>query len=607
MTNLFKKPEYSFFWQDIKTYLIRSQYNELLHFVVKEYYNNQYHNTSPLPRFLDSNYALTLTRFDDTCSCEDLLKPLSNTKGRAATSTSQVGTLKQTFLASENAYLNSKDQLDIAKRNMDNEFENFNIENTFPAAEKTEAEKLKKALEDQNKSISDADAIEVKYPFTGIITLTGLSGTHTALVIAAAYKPVFALLKGFIDSLEKAIIDFNTTQATARKDKHNFDKEIKKVITNHEDAKANLKIATRDFNLNQNTTTEKAKRDAEIDERAKGREVAILNKSYSTSTAISCIDIEANYFCAPDFFYIRKMSLPNPPTNFNIDFDTHGLTVGSVIWLYHYERMGIFKILGALLDDYNYRGKYTISGSRKSTNNNSVAYSTLMDMICTLHRLGIGSNLRDRICTYQRVLGVTIENNLGIESEQNTGFMQTFNKLLDYMLEYYKAKQLAQAIQSQNGGVIQPRSSVATQTSILDTLNLMQQQFEPMQYGRNQINTFLGIATVHATICLVNMLKAEIGIPTQYEKPEEFIPAAYDILVAKRPVTLNEVNRFIIHDNCASYGYRLLTDIETADINQLTTIASGATLDVWLNDVEGWVEGYRNAFKSISEPASAIV
>ena len=607
MANLFKKPEYTFFWQDIKTYLIRSQYNELLHFVVKEYFNNQYHNTSPLPRFLDSNYALTLSRFDNTCSCEDVLKPLSNTKGQATPSASQIETLKRAFLTSQNAYLNSKDQLEIAKRNIANVFENFELENIFPSDDKIQADKLKEAITKQNKAITDAEAIEVQNPLTGLIVLTGLGTTHTALTITPALKPAFAPLKVFIDALENAIKNFNTTQASARKDKHEFEKNIKQVEAAHENAKSKLIIAVRDFELNSNTTTEKAKRDAEIDERATGREVALLNKSYSTSTSISCIDIEANYFCAPDFTYIRKRSLDNPPANFNIDFNTNGLTVGSVIWLYYYERMGIFKILGALLDDYNYRGKYTISGSRKSSNINSVAYSTLMDMICTLHRLGISSNLRDRICTYQRVLGVTIENNLGIESEQNTGFMQTFNKLLDYMLEYYKAKQLAQAIQSQQSGPIQPRSSVATQTSILDTMNLMQQQFEPMQYGRNQINTFLGIATVHATICLVNMLKAEIGIPAQYEKPEEFIPAAYDILIAKRPVTLNETNRFIIHDNCASYGYRLLTDIETADINQLTAIASGATLDVWLNDVEGWVEGYRNAFKSIAEPASAIV
>ena len=373
-----------------------------------------------------------------------------------------------------------------------------------------------------------------------------------------------------------------------------------------ENAESAVAIATRNHSFDGNETSKTALDKA----RKTGDEKAVAfntaRKTHSAAIYQTCYDAESDYFCAPNFYYERKLSLPEAPLGIDFSFNTQGLTVGAVIWLYYYERMGIFKILGALMDDYNYRGKYTISGNRFDKNGTANAYSILMDMICTLHRLGMSSNLRDRICTYQRVLGVSIPNNLGIESERNTGFMQTFNKLLDYMLEYYKTKQLAQAIQAQNG-TTQPRSSVATQTSIRDTMNVLKQQFEPMQYGRNQINTFVGIATVHATLCLVNLLKTEIGIPDQYERPEEFIPAAYDILVNKRPVTLNESNRFIIHDNCASYGYRLLTDIETADLNQLTTIATGSTLDTWLNDVEGLVEGYRNAYGALTEKAETIV
>ena len=325
----------------------------------------------------------------------------------------------------------------------------------------------------------------------------------------------------------------------------------------------------------------------------------------------NCLDTEGDYLCMPVFKYLRKQSLSKDPVDANglklldLSYTTYGLTVGALIWLYYYERMGIFKILGVLMDDYNYRGKYTISGSRKDSKGFEIAYSTLMDTICTLYRAGISSNQRDRICTYQRVLGVSIENNLGIDSEKNAGFMQTFSKLIEYMLEYYKAKQLASAINASNTS----RSSVATQTSIGDTINLLQQQFEPLQYGRNQINTFLGIATVHATLCLVNLLRKEIGIPDQYDKPEEFIPAAYDILVTKsaRSFTLSESNRFIVFDNCASYGYRLLTDIETLDLSVLSTAGNGSKMDVWLDDVENLVEGYRNAYASVPEGVEAIV
>ncbi len=345
---------------------------------------------------------------------------------------------------------------------------------------------------------------------------------------------------------------------------------------------------------------------------ASKEEFDLATVTFQSAGFQGCLDkFSIEWFLSPRFIYDRKLSLKTSeiPQDLEFNFSTNGLTVGAVIWLYFYERMGIFKILGALLDDYNYKGKYTISGRRKDDKGNDIKYSVLMDMISTLHRVGISSNIRDRICLYQRVLGVSIENKLGVESERNAGFMSTFNRLIEYQLEYYKTKQLAQAIQAQaQAGTIQPRSSVATQTSIRDTINVMQQHFEPLQYGRNQINTFIGIATVHATLCLVNMLKSEIGVPAQYERPEEFIPAAYDILVgAKQSRTINESNRFIIYDNCASYGYRLLTDIETIDINQLSTVSSGSPLDTWLNDVEGLVEGYRNAYSAVPEKVEAIV
>ena len=339
-------------------------------------------------------------------------------------------------------------------------------------------------------------------------------------------------------------------------------------------------------------------------------------KNFNYGACLIDCNEAVKYLQLPSFRYIREFSgtnpMPIPPIendpskqNFlDLKIDISFLTVGAILWLYFYERMGIFKILGTLMDDYNYRGKYPISSKIKD-NVFENTYTFLMENISLLYRQGLSSNLRDRICTYQRVLGVTIENKLNIDSEKNEGFMKTFNKLIGYMLEFYKAKQLTQAIQ--NTGSTNIRSSVATQTSIRDTIQVMQQHFESMEYGRNMINTFTGIATVYITICLIRLVKDEIGIPKQYEKPEEFIPAAYDILVLKRSVTPGAINRFTIYDNCASYGYRLLTDIELANVTEFRTSAQNSVLDLWLNDVEGLVEGYNNAYKSVEEPASAMV
>lgn len=313
----------------------------------------------------------------------------------------------------------------------------------------------------------------------------------------------------------------------------------------------------------------------------------------------------SDHFCRPRFEYDRVLGgLNNSNTQLDFSLNTGGLTVGSVLWLYFYERMGIFKILNALMNDHNYHGKFPISS--KITNGDfQNGYARIMENLSLLYRMGLSSNLRDRICLYERVLGVTIENNLEVRCERNTGFMRTFNRLLDHMLEYYKAKQLAQAIQTANGNGI--RSSVATQTAIRDTMQVLRQHFEPLEYGRNLVNTFIGIATVYSTICLLRLVKDEIGVPRQYDSPEEFIPAAYDILVLNRSVTPSETNRFTIHDNCATYGYRLLTDIEFADLSQFSTHGQSGVLDKWLDDVEGLVEGYRNAFSAINEPASAMV
>ncbi|HZH66761.1 MAG TPA: hypothetical protein VEY10_17855 [Flavisolibacter sp.] len=348
-----------------------------------------------------------------------------------------------------------------------------------------------------------------------------------------------------------------------------------------------------------------------------------LLRRFNVAPAPCLIDFReaTKYLKLPGFHYVRQLPdvhpIPVPsghngtPSNsqVNLQIDITSLTVGSVIWLYFYERMGIFKILGALLDDYNYKGKYPIS-SNVDGGVYANLYTLLMEHISLLYRQGLSSTLRDRICTYQRVLGVSIPNNQNIDSEKNEGLLKSFNTALDLMQVFYKAKQLAQAIQNtgvQNNGTSGVRSSVATQTAIRDTLQVLRQHLEAFEYGRNQVNTFVGIATVYTTICLIRLIKEEIGIPKQYNSPDEFIPAAYDILVLKRAVTPRDTNRFTIYDNCATYGYRLLTDIELLNINAFKTGATGTVFDLWLNDIEGIVEGYQNAYKSVNEPAAAMV
>jgi hypothetical protein len=594
MAKLFQSAPNTFFWKDIKTFLVRNQYNELLNMVVKEYFGKQY-TGSPKPRFIDPNYALTLQNFADDCNCNDTSEAVNNPQE------SVVSKEQADFDNAQKAQRTSEFILEKAIYDVTNQIQEYDTNDPALIAE---IGKLQSDFTTERPAIPaiPAAAGRPAVPAVAAILPAGNEAINIADYPIIQALAANDLLLNSINNYNAAFIDSTAKKAVLDTTKITLDKATGLTTFKLKSINKILQAAKDAYKIDPSTANREAVQDAEKQLNALGKGTSIAKMAYK-----NCKDIEYNGFCTPPFYYNRKKALTKIPDGMvfdltDLDFSTQGLTVGAVMWLYYYERMGIFKILGVLMDDYNYRGKYTISGSRNN------AYSSLMDMICTLHRLGMSSNLRDRICTYQRVLGVTIDNNLGIDSEKNKGFMNTFNKLLDYMLEYYKSKQLAQAIQSQNAiGVLQPRSSVATQTSILDTVNLLKQQFEPLEYGRNQINTFIGIATVHATICLINMLKAEIGIPAQYEKPEEFIPAAYDILVDKRPVTLSEINRYIVYDNCATYGYRLLTDIETVNINELSTIASGATLDIWLNDVEGWVEGYRSAYSSLPERVEAIV
>jgi len=596
MADLFKSPSNIFRWKNIKSYLVRSQYNELLKLVTREYFTNQYTNPGELPRFLNTERCLTLVRSGENCNCEvqisasRISKPASN-DSEDESAAEKFEKLRKEMTATENTAKNAASQMNIDSQKLDFKWQNFQASKTslvIQPVQEDELEKLARVIEEKRDVKAVYDAV--------VSAISTASTTPFGKALKALQKPIEDFEKSFSDALN-ARGAFQNAAA-------NFDKNLREAQLNVEVAMEQLNIATSNCKVSPTTDNEKKKRDAEIDLNDKKRILFQVNEQYQLPTTEDCLDAETDYFCLPHFTYKRKQEVKVNTTKPDfLKSETQGLTVGAVYWLYNYERMGIFKILGVLLDDYNYKGQYTISGNRIDNKGLTNPYSTLIDLISTLNRLGISSNLRDRISTYQRVLGITIGNNLGIESERNIGLMQTFATLNNYMLQYYADKRLATAIQT--GGT--SRSSVATQTSIKDTLTLFQQQLEPFQYGRNQINTFLGIATVHATLCLLYMLRKEIGIPDQYEAPDEFVQAAYEILVLKRTAMINEKNRFVLYDNCASYGYRLFTDFELLNVDEFDISSdTNSTFNQFLDDSESKVEGLRNALASLPEGADFL-
>lgn len=264
-----------------------------------------------------------------------------------------------------------------------------------------------------------------------------------------------------------------------------------------------------------------------------------------------------------------------------------GLFIGDLVWLFYFERMGIFQILGRLLDDYAYRGTYPTS--------NDTLSAVIMEAMVRQMKIGLASSVRDRATSYRRCLGWTSEagRGLSIEGEVNTGFDKLFHKFIRVALDYYEAKRLAAAIQQTTTG----GTSAATRIALKETLVLLRRNMEMFEYGRNNYNTLNGIVYTIGALDLVRTLKDQIGIPSTYDEISEYIATAYSMLVqGGGEVSGSTPNRYLLHLNCATSGRDLLLDIEVLDVNDMTAVSE------WIDNeiVEERVENYRTAYREIA-------
>ena len=287
----------------------------------------------------------------------------------------------------------------------------------------------------------------------------------------------------------------------------------------------------------------------------------------------------------------------------------HGrVYAGDIVWLFYYERLGIFKILGALLDDYATRGRFPISsGAIDPTSRDDNAAQALEIMVEQL-KTGVASSVRDRDSSYRRVMGWTsdVGRQAGSPAMANSGVDKLLNKAMKEILAFYRDRRLAQAIQGTLGGSTPPTS--ATLTAIGDTLRILKQHLERFDYGRNYYNVLNGIVWVIAGISIVRELRTSLGIPVAYNSPHEYVPAAYDLLVEGRAMSTPDPNRFTVHRTCARNGRDLVMDIDGLTDADLAAPIEGGPLDGWLRLVEPKVEGYRTAYQTLTglDLASAV-
>jgi hypothetical protein len=266
------------------------------------------------------------------------------------------------------------------------------------------------------------------------------------------------------------------------------------------------------------------------------------------------------------------------------------LFTGDALWLYYMERMGLFQILGGLMDDYATGGALPIA-------NNSLAAFVLETMVRHL-KTGSSSMQRERITAYRRALGWTTEAGrvLSVTSSTNTAFSQQFHRLIQSVLGYYDAKRIAVAINRTGQG----GASVATETSITETVNLLRQSFRAMEYGRVHQDTLGGIVWAVGTLGLIYEMRDDIGIPKDYMQPEQLIPAAYDMLVLKRATVATDTNRYLTHATAATAGRRIVLDVQ--GIAAGGSSASPADVRTWLEmeETERAFEDYRTAHRNLT-------
>lgn len=277
------------------------------------------------------------------------------------------------------------------------------------------------------------------------------------------------------------------------------------------------------------------------------------------------------------------------------------LFLGDMVFFFFWEKMGLFQILGAILDAYASNGRLPISNGSVDvggpTDLRDDVVALVLEAMVRQTKMGMSSTVRDRGCSYRTALGWVSDaaRKLGLDTQVNTGFNTQFHKFIGLTHGYYRNKEMAVAIRGSVAPA--PPPSVATLITIRDTLDVLKKQFEAFDYGRNYYNTLAGIVWTISAMSVIRELRTTLGVPPAFNDPYEYIPAAYDLLVLKKPVTGGDANRYLLHKQCAVSARDILLDMEVVDHS---ADKPGGELELWLTQIESKVEAYRTAYRTLT-------
>ena len=269
------------------------------------------------------------------------------------------------------------------------------------------------------------------------------------------------------------------------------------------------------------------------------------------------------------------------------------LFAGDLVWLFFLERMGIFKMLGTVLDDFVTKGKYPIPNDNLD--------ALILEAMVRQTKTGLSSTVRDRDASYRRSLGWTsdVGRKLGSSAKSNAGFNNHFHKFLNLALTWFNDRRLAQAIQSAD----KIRKSVATLIAISKTLKDLKHTFDEFKYGRNYTHTLSGIVWTVSGLTLIRDLRGTLGIAQSLTQAADYIPAAYDRLVKGIAAGTTDQSHYTQHIECATNGRDILIDLEFLDVDKTgdgPNDSDREDLTVWLDLVEDKIERYRTAYQGLT-------
>lgn len=310
-------------------------------------------------------------------------------------------------------------------------------------------------------------------------------------------------------------------------------------------------------------------------------DVQVVEDARKQDTSDCCLPCSCITLCGNRRLLIRI--LKNTPIQ---KLKIRRLYFGDLVWLFFMERMGTFKILAVLLDDFATNGKYPFDIFDVS----SIILNTLVEH----SKMGLTSRVRDRESAYIRTLGWK-QPHLRRETEKviiNTEMNKLLHNFISLVLEWYKDRHANEVTQALVSGTT--ASSTDSLIVIRERIKQIKIVSEAFNYGRITVVTLNGILEVIVTFALLFRVRDKLGVPQTFTKLDDIIPAVIEKLGLAKNIANPAVNAFSVHHDAAKELRDILLDLEVLDFEDLDELTT------WLYLSHAKFERFRRAYLDLT-------